>query len=120
MSKTLNEYAHEAYVNAADHGFHDGCGIPGTGRHLEPERIAARISMIHSELSEALECVARDEMDPFLDAHGKPEGFASELADVFIRLVDLAFTTGVDIDAAVEQKMAFNRTRSIRHGGKRI
>lgn len=48
----------------------------------------------------------------------KPLGIPSELADVLIRLVDTADRYGVDLDAAVAEKIRFNRTRGHRHGGK--
>jgi hypothetical protein len=48
----------------------------------------------------------------------KPEGIPSELADVFIRLVDTAGRYGIDLDAAVAEKLVYNRGRGYRHGGK--
>lgn len=48
----------------------------------------------------------------------KPEGFASELADVLIRVFDLAGALGIDLEDAVQSKMAYNKTRPHRHGGK--
>lgn len=48
----------------------------------------------------------------------KPEGVGSELADILIRLVDTADAFGVDLAAEYHRKMAYNRTRSYRHGGQ--
>lgn len=50
----------------------------------------------------------------------KPEGVPSELADVLIRIGDMAYLYGIDLEKAVEEKMAYNKTRSFRHGGKRL
>lgn len=51
-------------------------------------------------------------------AHTKPEGVGSEFADIFIRLLDDCERWGIDLDFEYERKMAFNETRSFRHGGK--
>lgn len=51
---------------------------------------------------------------------GKPQGMASEMADILIRLLDSAYRYGVDLEAEYERKMAYNRTRPPRHGGKRV
>lgn len=48
----------------------------------------------------------------------KPVGFRSELADTLIRILDIYARIGADPDSDVAQKMAYNRTRSHRHGGK--
>ena len=48
----------------------------------------------------------------------KPEGVGSELADVFIRLLDDCARYGVDLEVEYERKLAYNRTREFRHGGK--
>lgn len=48
----------------------------------------------------------------------KPEGIPVELADVIIRVLDMCGYWGIDIEEAMRLKMAFNRTRESRHGGK--
>lgn len=50
----------------------------------------------------------------------KPCGFPSELADIVIRVGDLAFRLGIDLEKAVEEKMKYNRTREFLHGGKKV
>lgn len=50
----------------------------------------------------------------------KPEGVPSELADVVIRALDIANAYGVDLGAAVIEKLNYNATRGTRHGGKGI
>ncbi len=57
----------------------------------------------------------------YVDEWGKPlkiEGFGIEVADALIRLLHLCARLDLDIDSLVRDKMAFNRTRSFRHGGK--
>lgn len=48
----------------------------------------------------------------------KPEGVASELADVMIRIGDIAGAFGINLDAAIKEKLEHNRSRSHRHGNK--
>lgn len=48
----------------------------------------------------------------------KPEGVPSEIADIVIRCADVAERCGFDLEAAIIEKMAYNKTRSYRHGGK--
>lgn len=117
---TLNDWGLISFSLARRKGFHDGCGDPGSPQHLNPQRIASRLALIHAEVSEALECVARGEMTTDYGELQKPEGFPAELADIFLRLVDLAHSTGVDLDAAVLGKHEFNLTRPLMHGGKRL
>lgn len=52
--------------------------------------------------------------------HLKPEGVPTELADVVIRVFDLAGWLGIDLASAIREKMRFNKTRPYRHGGKAI
>jgi hypothetical protein len=49
----------------------------------------------------------------------KPTGFPSELADLIIRVLDLAASERIDIDTAVRLKVAYNATREILHGRAR-
>ena len=46
----------------------------------------------------------------------KPKGFDIELADIIIRVCDLAGAKGIDLSAAVQTKAAYNRGRPRRHG----
>jgi hypothetical protein len=104
-----------------DNGFLQNCPTcNGTGlAPLTPTRIGARLAAVHAEISEAYECVARGRMGVYFErkdgacvvTHGddknywaellergfKPEGFGIELADVFLRLCDLAESLGVQI-----------------------
>ena len=95
-------------------------------------RFGESMALLHSEVSEALEAYRNwgledaTETPPHQDGWtygvppGKPEGVGSELADVLIRLLSSARQYGVDLEAEYERKCAYNRTRSHRHGGKRL
>jgi hypothetical protein len=50
----------------------------------------------------------------------KPEGIPSELADIVIRVMDICGYYGIDLEAAITEKMEYNRNRPIRHGGKKL
>ncbi len=48
----------------------------------------------------------------------KPEGFPVEIADAIIRLLDIAAKFKIDIEAVIQLKLAYNRTRPSKHGRK--
>jgi NTP pyrophosphatase (non-canonical NTP hydrolase) len=61
------------------------------------------VALAHAELSELLGAIRK-----------KPEEIGEELADVLLFLASIAEMTGVDLDAAVETKMAKNAARTYR------
>lgn len=71
-------------------------------KDLTPDWIAARLALVHGEVSEAVECVRKSKMDEL------PE----ELADVVIRVLCVASALGIDLEAAVAKKMEKNRGRT--------
>ena len=54
------------------------------------------------------------------DGPCKPEGVAVELCDAVMRIFDYLAYMGVDIEAVLEAKYAYNVGRQYRHGGKKI
>ena len=179
----LADLQREAHAIACEKGWWD-----------EPRSFGELIALVHSQLSEALEAYRTYQLENFCQFEafpfhpvkigGKPVGVASELADVVIRVADMAewyewdlrkstatlpcltagdqaFGTqitalhflvtrvwearresdhvkrrrlshllkgigyvadwhGIDLDAAIEAKMEYNRGRSYRHGGKAL
>ena len=65
-----------------------------------PMHILANLALIHSEVSEALEAVRKD-----------PPHIGEELADVVIRVCELAHMLGIDLDQTVYAKQLKNRQR---------
>ena len=106
---TLNELRDECHAIARSKGWYDGPGERNIGEQL---------MLIVTEVAEAMEDLRDEKMTMSVDVAGKPIGFPSEIADVLIRVFDLAGYLGIDLDSAVEAKMKFNRRRSYRHGGK--
>ena len=110
---TLNELRDQCYKTAVEHGWHE-----------KEANVGEKIALMHSELSEALEAYRDNKplnmiyFTHVTEAHPKPDGVPVELADVIIRILDFCGRYGIDIEDAVQTKMAYNETRPYRHGGK--
>lgn len=92
------------------------------GWHTSDMTLVGRLALIHSEVSEVLEEYrnGREPNEIYYGDGGKPEGIPIECADILIRLLDMCVEHGIDLSAALPIKMAFNETRPMRHGGKRL
>jgi NTP pyrophosphatase (non-canonical NTP hydrolase) len=114
---TIKEWQRELHQGARDRGWYDG--ELGEKSKL---RITSLLCLVHSEVSEALEDLRDHRMETvgYISAGGKPVGFPSELADVVIRVLDMAEWLGIDMEKEIERKNQFNKTRGHKHGGKAL
>jgi len=123
----INELAKEIHAINVENGFYD-----------EEERNMGEIlALIHSEVSEALECdrkglycsdltnarVSWDKYDEYSNEAFKhafrkniKDTFEDELADILIRVLDLAAYKGIDLERHVALKMKYNAMRQRKHG----
>lgn len=111
----LNDMAKFAYENSKAHGF--WAGHPPAPTEIPIETVGLKLALIHSEVSEALEDARKGQMKTCdWGLKGKKTGFPSELADILIRVGDLAYALGINLDLEVAEKMDTNSRRPIMHG----
>lgn len=101
------------------------------GWWLPAKTFGEQVVLMHAELSEAIE-EYRDGHEPdeiYLrdtvnlstgETDTKPEGVPIEFSDVVIRIMDTCEFYGIDLWAAIIQKVKYNESRSYRHGNKVI
>lgn len=94
----LDELAVECHKIARDHGFWD--------HELQGSIHGEKIALMHSELSEALDAMRKNNGDSV------PE----ELADTIIRILDYCGFMGFHIHEAVMNKIEKNKARPRLHG----
>ena len=100
---SMTRLIREAGETAASKGFHQG-------RLHDDAEVPRLLCLIHSEISEAMEAHRNDE---------GLERIAEELADVMIRVADLAYWLNLPLARAIDEKLEKNRNRDWKHGGKR-
>lgn len=111
---TIQELVERAHKTAKEKGWWEG------GRDL-----GEVLANVYAEVTEAWEEYRHGadltEIRFERGEHGglKPEGFPVELADILIRVADLAGAYGIDLEMALSAKLGYNETRPYRHGGLR-
>lgn len=106
LAESINHLSYLCHSTAVEKGWYE------RKREL-PELLMLTVS----ELSECLEA-ARNH-DPVSEKIPPFTQTIEEVADCLIRLFDLCGHLKLSIGEAVMAKMAYNRTREIRHGGKK-
>ncbi len=107
--QTINDWAQAVHENAKAHGWYEAPRQPGE-----------LLMLITCEAAEAMEEIRNGHAmtETYYDDKGKMQGVPSELADIVIRVMDLAEFYGIDLEAAIAEKHAYNVTRPYKHGGK--
>ena len=96
--RSLKEWQQKVTKYAVEHGF-----------SWKRNDVDTMLLRLHSEVSEASEAVRDEDW----------KGFAEELADVFIRLVNIAEVMKIDLETEIEKKHQTNLSRPTLHGRKR-
>lgn len=78
--------------------------------------VLTKLLLIASEVSEAMEDARKA---PYA-SDGIPAGFPEELADILIRVLELAGSLDINIGDVVKTKLDANTLRQYRHGSKRF
>jgi NTP pyrophosphatase (non-canonical NTP hydrolase) len=124
----INEMSETAFTIASSKGWWDfAARNPAPweapcrpGLTMTPTEVTAQLALVMTEASEAIECVRDGDYAPRVSTEkpGKPEGLPSELADIVIRVGQLAYAMGIDLETAIRTKMDHNAVRVHRHGGR--
>ena len=100
--KAFNEMMNVVHQMAVDKGWWDECRNDGEA-----------IALIHSELSEGLEALRAGARS---DKIAGFDGIEEELADVIIRIMDIAAGRDWRVAEALVWKVDYNSSRERRHG----
>lgn len=118
MGKTIAEMQKRCWQTAEDSGFHE------EGANTNP---AAWVANLHGEVSEFWEAYRKGLLDHYCDKESEMRAAGAEpltcaeeeLADIAIRVMDVAEQKGIDLERAVIEKDKYNQTRPYRHGNKK-
>lgn len=108
----------EIHALAVSKGWYDCVDVDHPER-LSPDFFPAKLALVHSELSEALEAYRKHGLPlPWYEPNMGEGSIPEELADAVIRIMDLAGLLHIDLEAVILPKHAYNQKRPYRHGGK--
>lgn len=111
--KHFTAFQETCYQVSADHGFHEK-----DGQTPDEFMIPLRLGLIHGEVAEALESFRKNGLDAPSEhgLDGSVTALEEELADIVIRVADMAETHGLDLASAIQEKVEYNKTRPYKHG----
>jgi NTP pyrophosphatase (non-canonical NTP hydrolase) len=98
--QSINDLIYNAFQTAKKHGFWDDLDVDNSTVLL------SKLMLIATEVAEAAEAVRINSMSKL----------SEELADIVIRVLDLAGALGINLEQAVLHKMEVNTTRPQKHG----
>ncbi len=101
IEEALNEACKSIHRSNVDAGWWDSKDNPLV--------VPTKMALIHSEVSEAMEGHRKGLMDDHLPHRTM---LACELADIFIRVADLAGFLGIDLGTVIAEKAAYNKARA--------
>lgn len=104
VSHHINAVVADCHRASTDAGWWDNVD-PFNDVHVVP----AKLALVHSEISEALEGHRKGLMDDKLPHRQMVE---VELADAVIRIFDLAGALGLDLGGAIVEKVVYNASRA--------
>lgn len=117
-NKSLNQIVGEAHEMARDKGFYEdidtlrgylvGQDQPALSRIAKRDFVLGQLSKIASEVGETVQAIQRKDF--------YSEDVEEELADVVIRVCDLAGYLEINLGRRVEKKMQLNAMRPRKHG----
>ena len=119
MSTSLNTYQIKSHVMAVDKGWWEP--VPDENGHPRVKSLVECIALIMSECGEAIEAYREGGLgNAYVVTDGKPDGWAIELIDVIIRVLDTLGAYDINAAQLMDAKMKYNATRPHRHGGKAV
>jgi hypothetical protein len=104
----ITQLQEQIYRNNVKAGWWTNLSTGESKPQKDVTEILAKLALVHSEVSEALEGVRKNLMDDKLPHRPMAE---VECADAIIRLLDLGGHEGWDIAGAIKEKLAYNAIR---------
>ena len=82
--------------------------------------ITTKLFLVTSELVESHDEIRNGKglFELYYDEKNKPQGFPTEIADAFIRLMDMCYNLNIPLIEFINLKLTYNASRGARHGGK--